>query len=134
MGIAPEARPADDEARAKWRSGQNRSAPQAEKRFWEPQEGRCRRFKFSTAASVGASVLCTEVSTGHPRPVASTIGKTVTERLLFFCYSLFILHHSLFIPIKNIRAPASSAGYPDNFYINISLWLADTQVKTESRN
>ena len=38
LGIAPEARPADDEARAQWRSGQNRSALQADKRFWAPQE------------------------------------------------------------------------------------------------
>ena len=71
--IESEVRPVDDEARAKWRSGQNRSALQAEKRFWEPQEGGCRRFKFSAAASVGASVLRTEVSTGHPRPVDSTM-------------------------------------------------------------
>ena len=29
-------------------------------------------FKVSAAASVGASVLCTEVSTGHPHPVPAT--------------------------------------------------------------
>jgi hypothetical protein len=28
--------------------------------------------KVSAAASVGASVLCTEVSTGHPHPVIRT--------------------------------------------------------------
>ena len=30
------------------------------------------RFKVSASASVGASVLCTEVSTGHPHPVIRT--------------------------------------------------------------
>ena len=39
-GIVAEARPVDDEARRRWRSGQNRSALQADKRFWEPQESR----------------------------------------------------------------------------------------------
>ena len=73
MGIIAEARPVDDEARREWRSGQNRSALQAEKRFWVPQERRCHRFKVSAAASVGASVLRTEVSTRHPHPVALTI-------------------------------------------------------------
>ena len=77
MGIAPEARPADDEARAQWRSGQNRSVLQAEKRFWAPQEGGCRRFKFSVAASVGASVLRTEVSTGHPFSAVASVGASV---------------------------------------------------------
>ena len=38
LGIVAEARPVDDEARRQWRSGQNRSALQAEMRFWEPQE------------------------------------------------------------------------------------------------
>ena len=37
-GIVAEAPPVADEVRRGWRSGQNRSAPQAE-RFWEPQEG-----------------------------------------------------------------------------------------------
>ena len=37
-GIVAEAPPVSDEARRGWRSGQNRAALQAEKRFWEPQE------------------------------------------------------------------------------------------------
>ena len=39
-GIVAEAPPVADEARRGWRSGQNRSALQADKRFWEPQEGK----------------------------------------------------------------------------------------------
>ena len=35
------------------------------------------RFKFSAAASVGASVLCTEVFNGHPHPVTPTIFRKV---------------------------------------------------------
>ena len=53
-GIVAEARPADDEARRGWRSGQNCSALQADKQFWEPQEGLC-RFK-SIGFEVGAVV------------------------------------------------------------------------------
>ena len=37
-GILTEARPVDEEAKWGWRSGQNCSALQAEKQFWEPQE------------------------------------------------------------------------------------------------
>ncbi|MBR6567208.1 MAG: hypothetical protein IKK60_00985 [Clostridia bacterium] len=39
MGIVAEALPVGEEARRGWRSGQKRSAFQAEKRFWEPQGG-----------------------------------------------------------------------------------------------
>ena len=36
------------------------------------QSSRDNWFKVSAAASVGASVLCTEVSTGHPHPAPAT--------------------------------------------------------------
>ena len=39
-GIFAEARPVDEEARRKWRSGQTRAALQAAQRFWAPQEGK----------------------------------------------------------------------------------------------
>ena len=38
-GIVAEVRPVDDETRQIWRSGQNRSTLQVDKRFWEPQVG-----------------------------------------------------------------------------------------------
>ena len=45
---------------------------------------RGRRFKVSAAASVGASVLRTEVSTGHPHPVTRTRKSTSKEVLFSF--------------------------------------------------
>jgi len=61
------------------------------------------KFKVSAAASVGASVLCTEVSTGHPHPVPATKMKHspfggcfvfITEidfefSVSGFCYAIF---------------------------------------------
>ena len=54
-------------------------------------------------------------------PVASTIEKTVTERLLFFV-----------LLTKKSGYLTSSAGDPDNFYFNLTLWLADAHIETES--
>ena len=46
-GIVAEAPPVADEARRGWRSGQNPSALQSGKGFWEPQEGMTFPFIFS---------------------------------------------------------------------------------------
>ena len=46
-GIVAEVPPVADEARRGWRSGQNPSALQAGKGFWEPQEGMTFPFIFS---------------------------------------------------------------------------------------
>ena len=47
QGIVAEVPPVADEARRGWRSGQNPSALQAGKGFWEPQEGMTFPFIFS---------------------------------------------------------------------------------------
>ena len=51
-GIVAEVPPVEDEARRGWRSGQNPSALQAGKGFWEPQEGMTFPFIFSFAKIV----------------------------------------------------------------------------------
>ena len=44
----------------------------ADRSIFSAEKIQDRRFKVSAAASVGASVLGTEVSTGHPHPVPAT--------------------------------------------------------------
>ena len=73
-GIISEARPADDEARRLWRSGQNCSALQAEKQFWEPQE-----------VAMGSSSRLPPRSNKNP---FTNVGG--------FLFVLFIIHYSFF--------------------------------------
>ena len=44
----------------------------ADRSIFSAEKIQDRRFKVSATASVGASVLRTEVSTGHPHPVPAT--------------------------------------------------------------
>ena len=44
----------------------------ADRSIFSAEKIQDRWFKLSAAASVGASVLCTEVSTGHPHPSPAT--------------------------------------------------------------
>ena len=44
----------------------------ADRSIFSAEKIQDRWFKVSAAASVGASVLCTEVSTGHPHPSSAT--------------------------------------------------------------
>ena len=83
--------PVADAGRVCWRSGRKLQALQADRNFWAPQEGKqtqsvcANRLGVSAAASVGASVLCTEVSTGHPHPVPATKKKHFPKGSVSFC-------------------------------------------------
>ena len=100
MGIEP------DRRRWRMKEGRNGAAVkvlvplQGAKKFWEPQgggEAEDAAGSLSAAASVGASVLCTEVSTGHPHPVASTKKYTTVDViasmvvLLFYNVCVFVI-------------------------------------------
>ena len=86
------AHPVDDTASKTKRCGQKLPTLQVDSNFWVPQEvkqtkfARC-GFKVSAAASVGASVLCTEVSTGHPHPAPATKMETVILVMAVFVFS-----------------------------------------------
>ena len=53
----------------------------ADRSIFSAEKIQDRWFKVSAAASVGASVLCTEVSTGHPHPSSATKNETLTFKV-----------------------------------------------------
>ncbi|MBQ7861207.1 MAG: hypothetical protein IJ349_03275, partial [Clostridia bacterium] len=74
----------DDEARRRWRSGQNRSALQAEKRFWEPQESR------------GAEPLIFFCFI----PRLLILRSTVLAFMLWFCFCSVAVAFLLYCPVR----------------------------------
>ena len=64
----------------------------ADRSIFSAEKIQDRWFKVSAAASVGASVLCTEVSTGHPHPSSATKKSQIPFGCLrFFLFSRKIL-------------------------------------------